>query len=141
MTYQARAAPQVRPCAPSCQSQIQLAGDRERRGIRTALCSSWFFRRGTRVLKPHARAQLFHLHTCGFSLQPQPLYSQTVWTGPVAPPHTRAAPRGKLSHHKDAHHPPPPSECVGKLPLQRVDSNGGKENSFPVWQASSSLQH
>lgn len=56
------------------------------------------------------------------------LYEPTPWlllTALVA--HESSPPRWKaLSHRKDADHPPPPSKRVGKLPLQRVDSNGWK---------------
>lgn len=47
-----------------------------------------------RVLKPHARGQLSHLHTCGFSLRPEHLYSETAPPDPTASARTREQPPG-----------------------------------------------
>lgn len=136
MTYQARAALQVHSCAPSFQSQIRLTGERERRGIWTAFFLILILQEEARnVLKPHAKGSALPPPHVWIQPRIRTILQQDRMNRPrdfssQLSLHTRAAPpRWKaLSHHKDAHHPPPPSECVGKLPPQRVDSNGWKRS-------------
>lgn len=100
------------------------------------------------MLKPHARVQLSHLHTCGFSLQPEISNSKTVWTDPLAPAHS---PRGTREQPPSLESTVPSQGCrsssspfqvCGETPATESRQQWlEKRNSFPVWQATSSLQH
>lgn len=137
MTYQARAALQVHSCAPPFWSQIQLTGERERRGIWTAFLLVLVLQGERRsVLKPHARIQLSQSQHAW--IQPQTrekFYSKTALTDPRTDLHSsRSTQERDPSSQKNC----PivrmliillPLASVWGNPLYIVNSNGWKREN------------
>lgn len=148
MTYQARAAWQVHSCAPSFRARYDCLGRGRGGGFGQLLFLILVLQEEARSeLKPRAGVQLSHLHTCGFSLKPEKNFTARLQE--LTP--------GLLFTALGAHESSPwvkstvpsqgcsssssPFRARGELPLESQQQWLEKINSFPVWQATSSLQH